>query len=96
MAAAGEKMICEGPGGHFRVSGFNSGIFEHLGCGKGMGSRDRAGEYVLARMDKETRRAERVGDLRLVRWHLDDGGRERRKRGRSLYWKSTVAWGSLS
>jgi hypothetical protein len=44
-------MICEGPGGHFRFSGFNSEIFKHLGCGKGMGSRARAGEYVLVRVD---------------------------------------------
>ena len=60
-------MNCEGPGGHFKFSGFNSEIFEHLGRGKGMGSRYRAGENVPARVDRETRRAERVGDLRLVR-----------------------------
>jgi hypothetical protein len=94
MEAAGENMICEDPGGHFRFSGFNSGIFEHLGCGKGMGSRARAGEYVPARVDR-TRRAERVADLRLDVVSLDDSSRERRRRWRSLYWKSTVAWGSF-
>ncbi|KAK4451939.1 hypothetical protein QBC34DRAFT_47099 [Podospora aff. communis PSN243] len=58
-----------------------------------MGSRARAGEYVPARVDR-TRRAERVADLRLDDVPLDDSSRERR-RWRSLYWKSTVAWGSF-